>query len=87
VSRRLPKNWHTLSLGVLWERLNDPRRRPTPQVTIEAIMYAVRTRGLDALKEREVKKRLACCDPAAREQINARIERLLKKERQHELAE
>ena len=84
---RLPANWHTLSISALWERLNDPRRRPTPQVTIEAIMYAVCTYGIEALKEPETKKRLAGCDPAARKQINARIERLLKKERQHELAE
>jgi hypothetical protein len=26
---RLPANWHEMSLGGLWDRLNDPRGRPT----------------------------------------------------------
>ena len=44
MSRRLPKNWQTLSLGALWLRLNDPRRLTTPDSVIEAIMYCVRAR-------------------------------------------
>jgi hypothetical protein len=77
---RLPANWHEMSLGALWERLNDPRGRPTPQTTIEAILLAVRKRGLAALREPANIERLSGCDPAARQQINERIERLLKKE-------
>jgi hypothetical protein len=54
------------------------RRCPTPQITIEAIMYCVRERGLAALKELANRERLLRCDPAARQQINERIETLLK---------
>ena len=46
----LPKNWDTLSLDALWNNLNDPQRYPTPQSTIEAVMYSIRERGLAALK-------------------------------------
>ena len=47
----LPKNWDRMPLGALWDNLNDPRRYATPQSTIDAILYCVRTRGLAALKE------------------------------------
>jgi hypothetical protein len=74
--RRLPANWHTLSLGALWDRLNDPSRHPTPQVTVEAVMHAIRERGLAAMDEPATKQRLAHCDAAATKQIRERIERL-----------
>jgi len=51
------------------------RSRPTPQSTIEAILYCVRERGLAALKEPANLERLARCDDAARAQINDRIAR------------
>ena len=69
----LPKNWDTLSLDALWNNLNDPQRYPTPQSTIEAVMYSIRERGLAALQEPNNKERLARCDAAAREQIKNRI--------------
>ena len=75
----VPPNWRTLSLGALWDRLNEPRRLTTLAV-IEAVMYCVRARGLAALQEPANIERLARCDPAARQQMNERIERLLKKE-------
>ena len=71
---RLPANWQ--SLGAIWDRLNDPSRHPTPQVTIEAVMYAIRERGLAAMDEPATKQRLARCDAAATKQIRERIERL-----------
>jgi hypothetical protein len=46
--------------------LNDPSRRPTPQVTIEAVVLAVRERGLKALEEPDTLERLSRCDDAAR---------------------
>lgn len=49
--------------------------RPTPQVTIEAVLYCVRERGLAALKEADNVERLARCDAAAKDQINRRIEK------------
>ena len=72
----LPKNWDTLSLDALWNNLNDPQRYPTPQSTIEAVMYSIRERGLAALQEPNNKERLATCDDAARKQIDERIERM-----------
>jgi hypothetical protein len=51
--------------------------RPTPQTTLEAVMWAVRRRGLPALREPAYQQRLLNCDAAARAQINARIEKLL----------
>jgi hypothetical protein len=53
-----------------------PAPRPTPQTTIEALMWCVRERGIQALQDPENIERLSRCDAAARKQINARIERL-----------
>ena len=50
---------------------------PTPQVVIEAIMWCVRERGLDALSEPKNRARLSKCNAAARSQINDRIDRLM----------
>jgi hypothetical protein len=75
--RRLSADWQ--SLGAIWDRLNDPSRYPTPQVTVEAVMYAIRARGLSALKEVATKERLSCCDRAARDEINRRIGAMLEK--------
>jgi hypothetical protein len=51
--------------------------RPTPQTTVESVIYSVRERGLKALKEPATHERLTRCDAAARAQINQRIEKLL----------
>jgi hypothetical protein len=53
-----------------------PRHRPTPQATVEAILWCVRERGLKALKEPANKERLGRCDGAAVAQIDARISKL-----------
>ena len=62
------------------EAKTQPRRvverRPTPQTTIEAIMYCVRERGLAALKEPANVERLSRCDAAAKAEINRRIARI-----------
>lgn len=70
-----------VSLDRAWAEFNDPRNRPTQQSTIEAIMYAVRERGVAALKEPATAARLQECDAAAREQIQLRIEKLHKEGR------
>jgi hypothetical protein len=67
----LPDGWENMSLGALWERLNNPRR--TSRSTIEAIMVAVRMRGLAALKEPANVERLGRCDAQARAEINRGI--------------
>jgi hypothetical protein len=53
-----------------------PQARPTPQSTIEAIMYCVRVRGLGALREPGNVERLSRSDEAAKAQINQRIAKL-----------
>src|SRR5262249_18776427 len=63
------------SFDAVYARINDPRRFPTPQATIEAIMHCVRERGLPALEEPSIQVWLSECDEPARKQINERIER------------
>jgi hypothetical protein len=53
-----------------------PKRRPTPQTTIEAIMYCVRERGPQALHESANIERLGRCDEAAISEIDQRIAKL-----------
>jgi hypothetical protein len=71
----IPHDWEDMTLDKLWERFN--RERPTPQATIEAIMYCVRERGVGALKEPANIERLVRCDQAAKEQIDRRIAKLV----------
>jgi hypothetical protein len=53
------------------------RARPTPQVTVEAIMSSVREHGVAALKnDPNTAERFGRCDAAARQQIKQRIEKL-----------
>jgi hypothetical protein len=56
--------------------MTEPRRRPTPEVVIEAVMYAVRRRGIAALSEPGTIERLQRCDAYARTEINKRIDAL-----------
>jgi len=63
-----------MPIDALYRELNKPSA--TPQATVEAIMIAVRERGLAALKDAANVERLARCDQAARAQINQRIARL-----------
>jgi hypothetical protein len=58
-----------------------PAELPTPQATIEAVLYEVRRLGLRALEEPSTKARLLSCDDRARNQINARIEKLVAADR------
>jgi hypothetical protein len=67
-------DWNTMSIDALYRALNT--RSSTPQTTVEAILVAVRDRGLDALEEAANVERLVRCDQVARRQINERITRL-----------
>ena len=67
-------DWNTMSIDALYRALNTSS---TPQTTVEAIMVAVRERGLAALKDAANVERLARCDQAARAQINRRIARVI----------
>jgi hypothetical protein len=62
------------SIDALYRDLNKPNA--TPQATVEAIMVAVRERGVGALKDAANVERLVRCDQVARRQINERITRL-----------
>jgi len=73
-TRRLPTA--DLSVDCLYAELNDAQHRPTPQVTIEAIMICVRKRGVAALKEPANVERLSRCDENARTEINRRITKI-----------
>ena len=66
---------NNMSIDALCGALNT--RSSTPQATVEAIMFAVRERGLAALKDAANVERLVRCDQAARAQINRRIARLI----------
>ena len=71
----LPQSWDTMSFSALCDELN--RRRATLQSTIEAMMHAVRERGVKALKEPANLERLSRCDAIAKAEINKRIARLI----------
>jgi hypothetical protein len=74
----LPDGWDdTMSVGSLWDALNDPRRHATPKATVEAILYCVKKRGSAALKEPVNIERLARCDDKARAEIRLRAAKLL----------
>jgi hypothetical protein len=55
----------------------EPGPRPTPEATIEAILWCVRERGLGALDEPKNVERLVSCDAAGTAELNKRIEKLL----------
>jgi hypothetical protein len=65
-----------IRLGPAYAEINDPRKRPTPQSAIDAVMYCVRERGLPALHEPRNQQRLVTFDAAARRQLNERIAKL-----------
>ena len=72
--RRLMRPGVTLEQA--YREINDPQNRPTPRVTIEAIMLGMRERGLAALREPANLERLSRCDATAKTEINERIEKL-----------
>jgi hypothetical protein len=57
------------------DRSRRKRSMPTPRTTIEAILWCVRQRGVQALHEPENIERLLRCDSAAKSEINGRIAR------------
>src|SRR5262249_3917308 len=60
-ARRLLEDSVTLERA--WRELNE--QRPTPQTVIEAVLYCMRERGLEALQEPANVARLRSCDEAA----------------------
>jgi hypothetical protein len=70
------RNDENILLGGLWEKLNNPHRFSTPQTLVEAILYAVKSRGVDALKEPDNIERLSRCDEAGKAEIERRIAKM-----------
>ena len=66
-----------ISLDRAWQELSEPRDRPTSKATVDAVVFAVRSRGLTALKEPTTAQRLAECDTAARAEITRQISLIL----------
>src|SRR5689334_12310019 len=66
-----------------WERdhphqhRTTPQRRPTPESTIDAILYCVRERGLAALKEPTNIDRISRLSGDERARLDARIEKVI----------
>jgi hypothetical protein len=48
----------SVSLGRAWHELNDPRNRPAPQATIEALIFSLR-RGVNELIKPATLRRLS----------------------------
>jgi hypothetical protein len=64
-----------MSIDARWQFSKEGH--PTPQTTIEAIICAVRERGVAALKEPANIERLLRCNASAQAEINRRIARLI----------
>jgi hypothetical protein len=75
-TRETSVHWESTNQQIESQQPAEPRS--APQATIEAVIFCVRERGVQALKERANIERLRSCDEAAKAQINARIEKLIK---------
>ena len=73
----LPTNWDQMSVGQLWDWLNDPRRRPAaPQSTYDAALYELREYGISQLAKPNCQRRLAVLSPKQFEELIAALLRL-----------
>jgi hypothetical protein len=63
-------------LGRLYWSLNDRRRFPTPQVTVEALMFSLRSRGTAALTEPDWRRRLSGLCEAQLLEVAVRLQKL-----------
>jgi hypothetical protein len=76
-SLNLPKNWETMSLGALWEALNDPKRWPhAAQSIVDAVAYELRTYGVPQLAKPATQARLADLSSAQLRAVIAQLIRL-----------
>ena len=64
-----------ISLERAWHELNETRKRPAPQVTVEALMFSLRSGGA-ALERKEVHERLAHMSETQLHEICARLHKL-----------
>ena len=73
-TRDLPLGDPGVSLAAAYWRINA--NRSTPPCVIEAIIVAVRERGLGALKEPKIAQWLNECDEKRKAEVHARIKTL-----------
>ena len=66
---------HSISLERAWAELNQQRRDGTPQSTVEALVYELRTHGLTALQHPNCLRRL---DHVSTAQLREVLGRLIK---------
>lgn len=66
----------TSCLATLYEYLNHSDRHSTPEMTVEAIMFAIREDGVSAVREPDTRERLQRCDDNAKEQLRQRAKKL-----------
>jgi hypothetical protein len=70
-------NWHEMSVGALWDRLNDPRRWPeAPRSTYDAALFELREHGITQLANPNCQRRLAMLSPKQLEDVIAALLRL-----------
>ena len=73
----LPTNRHEMSVGALWDRLNDPRRWPeAPQSTYDAALFELREYGITQLEKPNSQRRLVMLSPKQLEEVTAALLRL-----------
>jgi hypothetical protein len=64
-----------ISLECAWYELNEARKRATPQVSVEALMFSLRSGGT-ALERKDVRERLAHINQTQLHEICARLRKL-----------
>src|SRR5262249_47388868 len=64
-----------ISLERTWQELNETRKRPAPQVTVEALMFSLRSGGA-ALEQKDVRARLSRVVEPQLHEICARLDKL-----------
>jgi hypothetical protein len=63
----------SVSLDRAWHELNNVRNRPAPSATLEALVFSLRSRGVQALEEPDVLRRLAQLDDAQARELKPHI--------------
>src|SRR2546423_4513422 len=64
-----------VSLERAWHELNEARKRPAPQVTVEALIFSLRSGGA-ALASEDVRERLSRMSETQLHEICARLRKL-----------
>ena len=72
-----PTNWDQMSVGALWDRLNDPRCwSEAPRSTYDAALFELREHGITQLANPNCQRRLAMLSPKQLEDVITALLRL-----------